>query len=375
MVKRLLSLTIFTALIIIAVKYMNGTPFANGSERLHSSRQSAITRAIKKVAPAVVGINVTQLKQKRSSSLWDPFFLPYTRTYKVDNLGSGVIISADGYVITNYHVVDGANEIVVTLSGGKRFEANLVGLDNLTDVALLKIEGEGLPFAELGTSDDLIVGEWAIALGNPLGLFVVSLTPTATAGIISGVDMDFGLKDEGHVYQDMIQTDASINSGNSGGPLVNTMGQVIGINAFILTGSNFTSGSIGIGFSIPINRVKDVVDDLKVYGKVERSYNTGIHVQAVDKFIQRYLRLPSQDGVLVRDVEKRSSGERAGLQIGDVILRVDDRIVSSPQDIIRVIDEGFRKVGDMVELTIWRENSELKKQLKLEEPQSKTWGF
>jgi len=339
------------------------------------NRESAITRSIKRVSPSVVGINVTQLRKGNTKFLWDSFFPPYSHTYKVDNLGSGVIMSKDGYVITNAHVVEDADQIIVTLNGGDRFEAKLIGIDNLTDVALLKIDGQDLPFADLGNSDNLMVGEWAIALGNPLGLFDISHTPTATAGIISGVDVDFGLKEEGHVYQDMIQTDASINSGNSGGPLVNTLGHVIGINTFILTGSDYLSGSIGIGFSIPINRVKEVVDDLKLYGKVERSYNTGIYVQEIDKYIQKYLRLPDPVGVLVRDVEKKSSGYRSGLQIGDVILKVDGRTVRTPKDIIRVIDEGFRKVGDIVKLTVWRNESILELLLELEESKLKKWGF
>ena len=224
--------------------------------------------------------------------------------YKVDNLGSGVLVDEGGYVVTNAHVIEDAHEIIVTLMGGLRFDASIVGVDNLTDIAVLKIDGNSLPFSKLGNSDSLIVGEWVVALGNPLGLFDVSNQPTATAGIISGYDLDFGLKKSGHVYQDMIQTDAAINPGNSGGPLVNTNGDVIGINTFILTGSEYTSGSVGIGFAIPINRVKEVFEDLKKYGKVKRNYNTGIHVQSVDRFIKKYLRLPSLAGVLIRDVEK-----------------------------------------------------------------------
>ncbi len=345
---------------------------------INKKRQTAITNAIHKVSHSVVGINVTQLKKQQVNPFFDPFwggFLPYMRTFKVDNMGSGVLVSPDGYIITNTHVVDNAMEIVVTIKGGKSYDAQLVGMDNLTDIALLKIEDENLPFATLGDSDDLIVGEWAIALGNPLGLFDVSNQPTATAGIISGIEIDFGLKDEGHVYQDMVQTDAAINPGNSGGPLVNAIGEVIGINTFIMTGSNHSTGSIGIGFAIPINRVKDVAEDLKKHGKVERSYTTGVHVQAIDPVMQRYLKLPSSDGVIITDVEKRSSGSRAGLLIGDVILKVDNRGINSPKDIIRVIDEGLHKVGDVVILTIFRQNKTLEVKLVLEEPKSKWWGF
>ena len=266
-------------------------------------------------------------------------------------------------------------EIVVTLKGGKSYDAALIGVDNLTDIALIKIKDVNLPFATLGDSDKLIVGEWAIALGNPLGLFDVSNQPTATAGIISGIEMDFGLKEAGHVYQDMIQTDAAINPGNSGGPLVNALGEVIGINTFIMTGSNYTSGSIGIGFAIPINRVKEVAEELKKFGKVDRSYTTGVHVQTIDPVMQRYLRLPTSKGVIVTDVEKGSSVAKAGLVIGDVILKVDGRIINSPKDIIRVIDEGLHKVGDVIKLSIIRQNNSLDIELILEEPKSQWWGF
>ena len=368
--------SLFVAIFLLSCQ-LETPPFAQ-QEGIDKSRQTAITYAIEQISNSVVGINVTQLKQQQVNPFFDPFwggFFPYTRTFKVDNMGSGVLVSPDGYIITNTHVVDNATEIVVTLRGGKSYEAQLVGMDNLTDIALVKIDDSDLPFADLGNSDELIVGEWAIALGNPLGLFDVNHQPTATAGIISGVKMDFGLKESGHVYQNMIQTDAAINPGNSGGPLVNALGEVIGINTFIMTGSNYSSGSIGIGFAIPINRVKEVAEDLKKFGKVERSYTTGVHVQAIDPVMQRYLRLPTSEGVIITDVEKRSSGERAGLQIGDVILAVDNRKINSPKDIIRVIDEGLHKVGDNVTLTILRESNSIDIQLTLEEPKSKWWGF
>ena len=368
--------SLFVAIFLLICQ-LETPPFAQ-QEGIDKSRQTAITYAIEQISNSVVGINVTQLKQQQVNPFFDPFwggFFPYTRTFKVDNMGSGVLVSPDGYIITNTHVVDNATEIVVTLRGGKSYEAQLVGMDNLTDIALVKVDDSDLPFADLGNSDELIVGEWAIALGNPLGLFDVNHQPTATAGIISGVKMDFGLKESGHVYQNMIQTDAAINPGNSGGPLVNALGEVIGINTFIMTGSNYSSGSIGIGFAIPINRVKEVAEDLKKFGKVERSYTTGVHVQAIDPVMQRYLRLPTSEGVIITDVEKRSSGERAGLQIGDVILAVDNRKINSPKDIIRVIDEGLHKVGDNVTLTILRESNSIDIQLTLEEPKSKWWGF
>ena len=333
-----------------------------------------IVESIQKISPSVVGINVKQVK-KRETTIWNPFFDPYLNTYKVDNLGSGVIISSDGYVITNAHVVENASDITVTLVGGDRYEGSIIGIDNLTDLALIKIEDSNLSYAKLGDSNNLIVGESVFALGNPLGLFNVSNQPTATAGIVSGMDIDFGLKDQGHVYQDMIQTDASINSGNSGGPLVNISGDVIGINTFIMTGSDYVSGSIGIGFSIPINRVKDVIKDIQMYGKVKRNYTTGIHVQPVDKFIMKYLRLDNDNGVLIRDVEKYSPGYDAGLKVSDIIVKVQSQEVNSINDIIRVIDEGFHKVGDIIKLTILRNNMINEIDLELGDPKSKNKGF
>ena len=375
MIKKLFSYgLLLKSVIFISINLL----FADLSNDLQYSRRTAITKAIEKVSSSVVGINVTQLKQKQISPFFDPFwggFLPYTQTFKVDNMGSGVLVSPDGYIITNAHVIDNALEVAVTVPGGKTYDAEIVGIDNPSDIALVKIDDINLSYAMLGDSDDLIVGEWSIALGNPLGLFDVNNKPTATAGIISGINMDFGLKEAGHVYQDMIQTDASINPGNSGGPLVNALGEVIGISTFIMTGSNHSSGSIGIGFSIPINRVKNVIEDLKKYGKVERSYTTGIHVQSIDQIMQKYLGLPSSKGVIVTDVEKYSSGEKAELQIGDVILEVDNQTINSANDIIRVIDEGLFKVGDLILLEIIRNNDVKELQLILEEPKSKWWGY
>ncbi len=368
MIKNFLKVIIFVWAVILAFKAfdnLNADP-----ADVETSRQTAITRAIETVSPAVVGINVTQLKRKRGNLRLDPFwgwYFPQDKTYAIESLGSGVIISPDGYVVSNAHVVEEAYEIIVTLPGGRRLNAEMVGMDNLTDIALLKIDGKDLPYAQLGNSDELMVGEWAIALGNPLGLFDVGYKPTATIGIISGVDMDFGLKESGHVYQDMIQTDASINQGNSGGPLVNTLGEVIGINTFIMTGGGYSTGSIGIGFSIPINRVKEVAEELKKHGKVERDFSTGVHVQAVDRYLKKYLRLPTDDGVIITDIEKRSSGEKAGLQIGDIILKVEGRKVNNHSDILRAIDEGFFKVGDFVTLTVWRDGKELEIPLELAE--------
>ena len=343
------------------------------------SRETAITHAIREITPAVVGINVTQIKkQNYIDPFMDPFwggFYPYTRSFEVENLGSGVIISKDGYVVTNTHVVENSLEIIVTLSGGQRYNAELVGSDELTDVALLKIDSNDLPFARLGNSDSLIIGEWAIAFGNPLGLFDISNQPTATAGIVSGINMDFGIKDGGRVYKNMIQTDASINPGNSGGPLTKSFGEVIGINTFIMTGDNYSRGSIGIGFSIPINIVKDIVRDLKRYGKVKRSYTTGLHVQPIDPVIQKYLRIPIDRGVIVTDIEKNSSADKSGIKIRDVIYAVDNKFISSAKDIKEIINEGLYKSGEYISLSIYRGEEKINLKLELEEPKENWPGY
>ena len=230
---------------------------------INKSRETAITRAIERVSPAVASINVIQLKEVATRSpFYDPFFqhfFPYElHRQRIKSSGSGVVVSPDGYVITNYHVVENALEIIVTLPGGEEYEAVVIGTDSMTDLALLKSEGGNFSFATLGNSDELIIGEWVVALGNPYGLFDVSDQPTATAGIISAVNMDFGQQKSGQVFQNMIQTDAAINPGNSGGPLVNSHGEVVGINTFIFTGSANSQGSIGIGFAIPIIHAKNI---------------------------------------------------------------------------------------------------------------------
>ncbi|MCK4578495.1 MAG: trypsin-like peptidase domain-containing protein, partial [Candidatus Marinimicrobia bacterium] len=224
---------ILYAITLVLVMFLPAVGSAHGQltgDGISQSRETAVTRAISQVAPAVAGINVVQL-QKGSSpysllfdeSIWSSMF---PETYRrVESLGSGLVISSDGYIVTNAHVVENAAEVIVTLPGGKQYDVTDIFTDALTDIALLKIEASDLPEVKLGDSDDLMIGEWSIALGNPLGLFDVSMQPTATLGIVSGLHMNFGRKAPGRVYQDMIQTDASINPGNSGGPLVDTKGR------------------------------------------------------------------------------------------------------------------------------------------------------
>jgi len=333
------------------------------------SRENAITNAIKLASSSVVGVNITQIRQQRINPFFDPFwddFFPQKKSYKVESFGSGVLISSDGYIITNQHVIDNSSEIIITTFGGDKYEAKIIGSDELTDIALLKIDANNLKSVHLGDSDSLIIGEWAIAIGNPLGLFTVSNQATATVGIISGINMDFGQKRSGRVYQNMIQTDASINPGNSGGPLINSIGEVIGINTFIITGDSYSQGSIGIGFAIPINLVKDIIEDLKLYGKIKRNYNTGIQVQDLDSMMKKYLKLDIDYGVIITKIEINSSGYRSGLKIGDIILKVNGESVEKSSDIVQIIDEGLHRTGDIIILSIMRNNIIQDINLKLE---------
>ena len=311
-------------------------------------------------------INVQQNVSAYTTS--DPFFRYFfpPEIYPMKSSGSGVVISPDGYVLTNTHVVENASRISVTLSGGDEYDAEVIGVDKTSDLALLLLNGNNFPFAEMGDSDDLIIGEWVIALGNPFELFSVSNQPTASVGIISANHMDFGMqKESGRVLQNMIQTDAAINPGNSGGPLVNSEGRVIGINTFIFTGSNYNRGSIGIGFAIPINTAKRIAKELKTSGSIDRSFTTGLVVQPLTRSMIRHLKIPFRDGVIVVHVDKNSSAQKAGIAIGDIIVTAAGNKVNSPSDIRDIIAEKDLRSGDRIKFKIFRENAYLNIRLKL----------
>jgi len=346
---------LFSILYIFTLLYGDG---------ISSSRETAITRAIKKVGPSVASINV---EQHVSSVSFDPFFgFMYPRNiYPMKSSGSGVVISPDGFVMTNYHVIENADKISVTLSGGSEYEAEIIGADITSDLALLKLEGSNFPYAELGSSDDLLIGEWVIALGNPFQLFSISNKPSASVGIISATNMDFGRLKNGKVFQDMIQTDAAINHGNSGGPLVNALGEVIGINTFIYTGSDNAQGSVGIGFAIPIKSAKRVAKELRTTGHVDRGYSTGLMVQSVTQSISRYLNIPFAKGVIIVEVIGGGAAERSGLLPGDVILTANGEPVNLPNDIRSVILDNDLRSGDKIILKIFRDGDYKKIKMKL----------
>jgi serine protease Do len=335
------------------------------AQSVSRSRQNAITRAVSLASPAVVGINVIEIQQYRRYDPWgDPFFRYFfgdrVESRPVQELGSGFIISPDGYIVTNDHVAGNAKEITVTMTNGEKHKAELIGSDQVSDIALLKIDTRNAPSLRLGNSDDVIIGEWAIALGNPFGLFEVADKPTVTVGVISAKDMNLQ-PSEGRVYRGMIQTDAAINSGNSGGPLINALGEVIGVNSVIFTPNQ---GNIGLGFAIPVNRVKKVVEELKRSGKVERNFWTGLEVQNVDRRIARYFGLERVEGVIVAEVQKRSPAERAGFKVGDIILRANGEKIEDDASLIGLLED--LKAGDVIAMDVLRERKETQLKLKLE---------
>ena len=340
------------------------------NDDISNSRKNIITNTVEKVSPSIVGISVIEIRQYRdpfSSFFNDPFFRQFfgdrgTHSQEVKGLGSGYIISPDGYIVTNDHVAGNAAEIKVTLTDTRIFEAKIIGTDAASDICLLKIEGENLPYVDLGNSDDVIIGEWVIALGNPFGLFELNDKPTVTVGVVSATGMNLEQINERY-YLNMIQTDAAINGGNSGGPLVNSLGEVIGMNTIIFTSGN-NSGNIGLGFAIPINKVKRIVDELREYGKIERDFEIGLRIQSIDEGIAKYYNLKTTKGVIVTSIYPGTPAEKAGIEVGDIILEVEGFKINSESSIFGVFHE-FR-TGQEVTLQILRDHKELTKKMFLE---------
>jgi serine protease Do/serine protease DegQ len=306
---------------------------------------------IEKVTPAVVNIAVTSRVPAQENPLMrDPFFRRFFGDQMPDRIperkqmaaGSGVIVDAEkGYVLTNHHVVEKANDITVTLKDGRSFKGKLIGDDAGTDVALVKIDAKGLTALPWGNSDDLKVGDFVVAVGNPFGL-----GQTVTSGIVSALGRT-GLNIEG--YEDFIQTDASINPGNSGGALVNLKGELVGINTAILGPSG---GNIGIGFAVPVNMAHSVMEQLAKYGKVSRG-RIGVAIQDVTPDLAQAMGTNVTQGAVVQQVEPGSPADKAGLRAGDVITAVDTHTVRNSSDLRNRI--GLMRVGADVKLTVLRD--------------------
>ena len=299
------------------------SPAQGHSDQASRSRNTAIVEAAARVAPAVVSVNVIRAEQVQGrASFFDPFPMPRTRRSR--GLGSGFIVSADGVILTNDHVIRDAERIMVTLPDGRDFEAELIGTDQLTDVAVLKIQGADLPVAPVGTSEGLLIGEWSLAIGNPFGNLFSNAEPSVTAGVISGTGRHIIPDEEDRVvYLGMIQTDASITPGNSGGPLVNSVGEVIGVNSSIFSRSG---GSEGLGFAIPIDRAIRVANALISSGEVQRAW-LGLRVDASEEDIWG-----RAFGVTVSRVFPSSPAERAGIVQGDRLVTADGRALRTLLD-------------------------------------------
>jgi len=310
--------------------------------------QNAFIKVAETLKPAVVNISSIQTIEAPAQEFYfgDPFDFfkdfeeffgypyqrkqqPKKRYYKSQGGGSGVIISEDGYILTNEHVIHNANEIKVTVNitgEEKTYSGKVVGKDTRTDLAIVKINAKGLPVAPLGDSDQIHVGEWVIAIGSPFGL-----EQTVTSGIISAVRQSLVV--EGRTYKDFIQTDAAINRGNSGGPLCNIKGEVIGINTAIYAPTGVFSG---IGFAIPINRAKEILDDLIHKGKVVRGW-LGIEIKSIDDAIKKQFNLPDKEGALINNVLENTPASKYGLKRGDVIREFDNKKIKSPQELQSIV--------------------------------------
>lgn len=305
---------------------------------------------------AVVNISTTQVVKNPMAfdqgggpndpfqEFFHQFFGNLPRTFRTHSLGSGFIIRADGYVLTNNHVVDEATEVTVKLADGREFPAKVIGRDQKTDLALLKINAQNLPVVAFGDSEKLQVGESVMAIGNPFGL-----EGTVTTGIVSAKGRVIG---EGP-YDNFIQTDASINPGNSGGPLVNAAGQVVGINTAIFSQSG---GSVGIGFAIPINLAKTILPQLEATGHVTRGW-LGVSLQPLTPELAKALQLPKEEGALVAQVLPDSPGAKAGLRAGDVIVAYEGRAIAKAGDLPRLVADT--PIGQTVTVQVLRDGKPL----------------
>ena len=334
-------------------------------DTITSDRRNAIVRATEQVSPAVISINAFYTVHTRP--MYDAWFNRYYpgRAIPQARLGSGVIIDKEGYAFTNYHVVENVDRIQVTTSTGADYTAKLVGTAPSYDLALIKIEGEKFEAARLGDSDQLMVGEWAIAIGSPFGFQLADAQPTVTVGVISAMHRDIKQDPESQqIFNDMIQTDAAINPGNSGGPLVNSQGEVIGINTLIFTGGEGASTNIGLGFAIPINRARFVFNEIVEHGHV-RDVWLGMTAATITPQLQAALDLPTANGVIVQGVEDGGPAAKGGLKPGDQIIAINGVSIESREQANRMIFGSA--VGTTLDITVNRKDNLVKLKVTLAE--------
>ncbi len=323
-------------------------------------------KVAKEVGRAVVTIKVEVKETVRGyypfpfSDFEDEFFRRFfeeffgripEREFKRMGLGSGVIIDKEGYILTNEHVISSADIIKVRLSDGREFKAEVVGKDERSDLAVIKIRAHNLPVAELGNSDILKIGQWVLAIGNPFGFVIEGSQPTVTVGVISALHRDLpALGARNRSYTDLIQTDAAINPGNSGGPLVNMKGEIIGINVAIISTSG---GYQGLGFAIPINKAKRILKKLIRGEKITYGW-LGVSIQNLNEDLRDYFGLKEEKGVIVVKVFSDSPAEKAGLKEGDLILEVDGEKIEKSSELVRLVSE--KEPGTELTLRILRRN-------------------
>ena len=314
---------------------------ADGLSRAFEQVASAVSPAVVHIATSKT-VRTPRFESPFEDEMLERFFRGrglQPRQFQQNALGSGIIISDDGYILTNNHVVNGADALKVRLSDGREFDAKITGTDPQSEVAVIKIDGKGLPYAVLGDSDNLRIGQWVVAIGSPFGF-----DRTVTAGIVSAKGRSLGMQ----AYEDYIQTDAAINPGNSGGPLVNLRGEVVGINTAIVTRSG---GYQGIGFAIPINMANPIKDALMKEGKVVRGF-LGVQPQDIDDSLARALDLKDREGSLVAGVVPGSAADKAGIRHGDVILRFNGTKITDSNRLRHVV--AAAPVGKEVEVEINR---------------------
>ncbi len=366
------------AAFVLTAVFVNFSPNAHSATPPPSAGPASFADVVENVAPAVVNIQVTKVTKalptaaipfgshspqgRRDDGPQSPFDQFFGRFFEVppgqmperrmEGQGSGFLIDPSGYIVTNNHVIDGADKIVVTMQDGKKLDATLVGRDVKTDLALIKVAGSNLPHVEFGNSDHARVGDWVIAIGNPFGL-----GGTATAGIVSARSRDI----QSGPYDDYLQIDAPINPGNSGGPVFNVEGKVVGIDTAIYSPNG---GNIGIGFAIPANQAKSVIEALKDNGTVERGW-LGVQIQNLDDDIAASVGLKDGHGALVAEVLPDGPALRAGVMAGDVITKFNGEDIDSARTLSRVVADASPNAAASV--TVWRDGKSHELKVKLGE--------
>lgn len=328
-------------------------PPASGAlpaKSIDESRRTAITTAVERISPAVVTVQ-TETVERVPVDIFDLFNGRRSGEQRSAGIGSGFIVRADGVIVTNAHVIGGASKVSVAMRDGTTYDAKVIGVDETNDIAVVKIAATKLPVAPLGTSSDLLVGEWSIAIGNPFGFVFGNSEPSVSVGVVSAVGRNLaGRGDGGGVYVDMIQTDAAINPGNSGGPLVNAMGEVVGVNSSIYSPSG---GSVGLGFAIPIDRTKRIVEDLLEHGAVRQAW-VGLRLETVRA---QNAREAAAAGAVVGRVAPGSPAEKAGVRVGDQIVKAGTRAVKNPFDWeAKLLDV---RVGESIPMVVKRGTDEV----------------